>query len=26
VVLTAGGKTLSKTAVILEDVWFDRMF
>jgi hypothetical protein len=26
VVVTAGGKTISKTAVILEDVWFDRMF
>ncbi len=26
VVITAGGKTLSKTAVILEDVWFDKMF
>ncbi len=26
VVMTAGGKTLSKTAVILEDVWFDKMF
>ncbi len=26
VAVTAGGKTLSKTAVILEDVWFDRMF
>ena len=26
VVITAGGKTLSKTAVILEDVWFDRGF
>ena len=26
VVITAGGKTISKTAVILEDVWFDRMF
>jgi photosystem II stability/assembly factor-like uncharacterized protein len=26
VVVTAGGKTLSKQAVILEDVWFDRVF
>jgi hypothetical protein len=26
VVVSAGGKTISKTAVILEDVWFDRMF
>ena len=26
VVVTAGGKTISKTAVVLEDVWFDRMF
>jgi photosystem II stability/assembly factor-like uncharacterized protein len=26
VVITAGGKTISKTAVVLEDVWFDRMF
>ena len=26
VVVTAGGKTVSKTAVVLEDVWFDRMF
>lgn len=26
VVLTAGGKTLSKTAVVLEDVWFDKVF
>ncbi|HEX7486091.1 MAG TPA: hypothetical protein VF332_08060 [Vicinamibacterales bacterium] len=26
VVVTAGGKTLSKTAMILEDVWFDKGF
>ena len=26
IVVTAGGKTISKTAVVLEDVWFDRMF
>jgi hypothetical protein len=26
VVVTVGGRTISKTAVILEDVWFDRMF
>jgi photosystem II stability/assembly factor-like uncharacterized protein len=26
VVVTAGGKTVSKTAVVLEDVWFDRLF
>jgi photosystem II stability/assembly factor-like uncharacterized protein len=26
VVVTAGGKTLSKTAMVLEDVWFDKMF
>jgi len=26
VVVTAGGKTLVKTAVILEDAWFDRKF
>jgi photosystem II stability/assembly factor-like uncharacterized protein len=26
VVVTAGGKTISKSTVILEDVWFDRMF
>jgi hypothetical protein len=26
VVVTSGGKTISKTAVVLEDVWFDRMF
>jgi len=26
IVVTAGGKTLSKTAVVLEDVWFDKGF
>jgi hypothetical protein len=26
VALVVGGKTISKTAVVLEDVWFDRMF
>ena len=26
IVVTAGGKTISKTAVVLEDVWFDRIF
>jgi photosystem II stability/assembly factor-like uncharacterized protein len=26
VVVTAGGRTISKTAVVLEDVWFDRMY
>jgi photosystem II stability/assembly factor-like uncharacterized protein len=26
IVVTAGGRTVSKTAVILEDVWFDKSF
>ena len=26
VVITAGGKTISKTAMVLDDVWFDKMF
>ncbi len=26
VVVTAGGKTLSKTALVLEDVWYDKVF
>ena len=26
IVVTAGGTTISKTAVVVEDLWFDRMF
>jgi hypothetical protein len=26
VVITAGGKTISKTVQVLDDVWFDKVF